>query len=129
MRPGRLVVLVWTLVIAALVVLEIAEVTRLFTVPVLTAVGDPLVLLVSFLFTTIIAVIGAIFVGISMTARLLNPRGFTPFEEEMLKMRADLQELRRTVESLARRGAPATVEPPSDGPTPAEPDDDQAGGP
>jgi hypothetical protein len=100
MRASRAVIVVWSLVIVALVVLEIGELTRLFTIPIQRALLDPIVLVVSLVFTTIIAVIGAIFIGISITARLLTSQGFTPFEEEMLRMRADLAELRKGVDEL-----------------------------
>ncbi len=121
MRPGRAVLVVWSVVVGVLVILEVAEVTRVFTVPIARAVADPLVLLVSLLFTTVIAVVGAIFVGISMSARLLNPRGFTPFEEEMLRMRADLLEVKRSVEEVLRReGASPPTAPPRDPPRPGD---------
>jgi hypothetical protein len=104
-KPGRAVVLLWSVVLVALVVLELAEVTHLFTFPISVILGDPLSLVVSLVFVTIVAIIGAIFVGIYTSTRLLRQRGFTTFEEEMLKMRADLREIRRTVEELRTRPA------------------------
>jgi len=113
MRPARAVVALWTTVIVALVVLELAEVTHLFTFPISAIVSDPISLVVSLVFTTIVAIIGAIFIGIYMSTRLLGPRSFTPFEEEMLRMREDLRELRRSVDDLrARSNAPG---PPAQG--------------
>jgi hypothetical protein len=112
-KPSRAVLLLWSVVLLALVVLELAEVTHLFTFPIATVIADPLSLLVSLVFTTILAIIGAIFVGIFISTRLLRPRGFTPFEEEMLQMRADLREIRRTVEEL--RG-PGDAAPPAQRP-------------
>ena len=106
MRPGRAVVVLWTLVIVALVVLELAEVTHLFTFPITAVLADPVTLVVSLVFTTIVAIIGAIFVGIYITTRLLGPRGFSPFEEEMLKMREEIHEVRLSVDRLSGRGAP-----------------------
>ncbi len=118
MRPSRAVLVVWTLVVVVLVVLEIAEITRLFTIPIVKAFNDPIFLVISLVFTTLIAVVGAIFVGISITTRLLSPRGFTPFEEEMLRMRADLAEVRKTLEELRARGEGA---PPATTPSPPAP--------
>ncbi len=119
MRPSRAVLVVWTLVVVVLVVLEIAELTRLFTVPIYRALGDPIVVLVSLVFTTIIAVVGAVFIGISITTRLLSPRGFTPFEEEMLRMRGDLAEVRKALEEMrARPAAGPTVPGPATGKQP-----------
>jgi len=112
MKPGRAVMLLWSLVIVALVVLELAEVTHFFTFPISVVVADPISLVVSLVFTTIVAVIGAIFIGIYMSTRLLGPRAFTPFEEEMLRMRGDIHELRQTVDDLRARLVP-TDRPPS----------------
>ncbi len=107
MRPNRAVTLLWSAVIVALVVLELAEITHLFTFPITAVLADPVTLVVSLVFTTILAIIGAIFVGIYMSTRLLGPRAFTPFEEEMLRMHADLLQVRQAVEELrARAGAP-----------------------
>ena len=103
MRPNRAVTVLWSVVIVALVVLELAEVTHLFTFPISAVLADPVTLVVSLVFTTIVAIIGAIFVGIYMSTRLLGPRAFTPFEEEMLRMRQDLHEVRRAVEELRDR--------------------------
>jgi len=100
MRPRRAVPALWAAVIVALVLLELAEVTHLFTFPISAVLADPVTLVVSLVFTTIVAIIGAIFVGIYMSTRLLGPRTFTPFEEEMLQMHADIQEIRRAVDAL-----------------------------
>jgi hypothetical protein len=99
-KPSRAVVLLWSLVLVALVVLELAEVTHLFTFPISSVLGDPLSLVVSLVFVTIVAIIGAMFVGIYMSTRLLGPRGFTPFEEEMLQMRSEVHELQASVDEL-----------------------------
>jgi hypothetical protein len=112
-RSSRAIFLLWSLVLIALVVLELAELTHLFTFPITAVIGDPLSLVVSLVFTTIVAMIGAIFVGIYISSRLLGPRGFTPFEEEMLRMREELHELRRSVDDLRVRRPP---EPPAEGP-------------
>jgi hypothetical protein len=105
MRPGRAVLALWSVVIVALVLLELAEVTHLFTFPISAVVGDPISLVVSLVFTTIVAIIGAIFIGIYMSTRLLGPRTFTPFEEEMLRMRGDVRDLREAVDELRARSA------------------------
>jgi hypothetical protein len=116
MRQGRAILALWCAVIVALVVLELAEVTHLFTFPIAAIVADPFSLVVSLVFMTIVAVIGAIFIGIYMSTRLLGPRAFTPFEEEMLRMRDELQEVRRSLDELRARGSRSDGDPA--GPTP-----------
>ena len=116
MKPSRAVVVLWSVVLVALVVLELAEVTHLFTFPISQVLADPVTLVVSLVFVTILAIVGAIFVGIFITTRLLTTRGFTPFEEEMLRMREELGEIRRAVDDLRERSTPADPGPDRGGP-------------
>lgn len=102
MRRPRFAVF-WTVVIAALLILEIAELTRLFTIPFLQAISNVVTFALALIFVTIVALVGAIFIGIYVSQRLLSPRGFSPFEEEMLKMRAEVTEIRRQMQELANR--------------------------
>jgi len=92
----------WAVLIGLLLIVELAEITHLFTLPVESAVGDPLVFVLALVFTTIVALVGAIFIGIYISARILSPSGFTPFEEEMLRMRTDLSDVKAAVEELRR---------------------------
>lgn len=117
MRTGR-VLWFWAAVVAALLLVEVAELTRLFTLPLQSAVGNLLAFIFALVFTTVVALVGALFIGIYISHRLLSPSGFTPFEEEMLKMRAEVIELRAELARLgAGRGA---AEPPREAPSSPE---------
>jgi ABC-type multidrug transport system fused ATPase/permease subunit len=48
--------------------------------------------IVGWVFVIAIAIVGAVFIGMFISHRLLTHGGFTPFEEEMLRMRKDAQE-------------------------------------
>jgi membrane protein implicated in regulation of membrane protease activity len=115
----------WAVVIAILLFLEVAELTHLFTVPFLSAVSNPVTFALALIFVTIVALVGAIFIGIYVSQRLLSPRGFSPFEEEMLKMRAEVTEIQQEMRDLlARAGGPAARDPalpPSDPDPPERP--------
>ena len=118
MKPAR-AILFWVAVIAALLFVEVAEITHLFTLPVQSALGNLLSFFFALVFTTILALIGAIFIGIYISQRLQSTSGFTPFEEEMLKMRADVQKIREELSALkgpaevpAQNGPPAGRGPP-----------------
>jgi len=91
-----------------LLVVEIAEITHFFTLPVQNAIGDPLAFVVALIFTTLLALVGAIFIGVFLSYRILSTTGFTPFEEEMLRMRADLREVKRDVAELRGRAETAS---------------------
>ncbi|MGD1099224.1 MAG: hypothetical protein ABR888_02625 [Thermoplasmata archaeon] len=91
-----------------LLVVEIAEITHFFTLPVQNAIGDPLAFVVALIFTTLLALVGAIFIGVFLSHRILSTTGFTPFEEEMLRMRADLREVKRDVAELRGRAETAS---------------------
>jgi hypothetical protein len=100
MRPSRIVLLLWVALIAVLLVVLFSEISHRFTLPVQSWLNDPLFFVFALVFTTILALVGAIFIGIYVSQRMLSPSGFTPFEEEMLKMRADLRDLKASVEGL-----------------------------
>jgi len=96
----------WVAVIAALLLVELAEVTRLFTLPVQSALGNLLAFVFALVFTTILALVGALFIGIYISQRISSSSGFSPFEEEMLKMRSDVTRLREEVAELRKGPAP-----------------------
>jgi hypothetical protein len=101
----------WSALIAALVVVEVAEITHLFTLPIELAFGDPLAVVVALVFTTILALVGAIFIGVYVSARVLRTQGFTPFEEEMLRMRNEVSEIKAALAARPPTGG-ATRSPP-----------------
>ena len=54
----------------------------------------------------LLALIGAIFIGMFLSHRILSIGGFTPFEEEMLKMRKDVEAINEKLDALiAQRNA------------------------
>jgi len=114
-RPSRVVLIGWGLLITALLVVEVAEITHFFTLPVQSAFTDPLALVFALVFTTILALVGAVFIGIYASARILNPTGFTPFEEEMLQMRSEVREVKTALDRLAVDGGNAPRRPPEGG--------------
>ena len=119
MRASRWGIILWTVLIVALLLVEVAEITHLFTLPIQSALGDPLAFVFALVFTTILALVGAVYIGIYISARLLRVQGFTPFEEEMLKMRGDIRDVKAMVEELrrAREDAPhPPASPPTGGP-------------
>ncbi len=106
MKASRVAILLWVAVIVVLLIVEIAEITHFFTLPVQNAIADPLAFVVALIFTTLLALVGAIFIGVFLSHRILSTAGFTPFEEEMLRMRADLREVKRDVAELRGRADP-----------------------
>jgi uncharacterized membrane protein YciS (DUF1049 family) len=60
---------------------------------------------------SVLAIIGATFLGIYISHRILSTRDFTPFEQEMLRMSEEVKRLSGTVEEIAK-----AVERPHDAP-------------
>ena len=85
----------WVVFVLALVAIEI-------TVVVLGI--DPLTnfyfVIVAIAVIGILAIIGAVFVGIFVASRILSSQEFSPFEKEMLAMREDVKALTAKVEEL-----------------------------
>ena len=123
----------WIGVIAILVLVELAEITRWFTLPLGIAYLSPYTFIFSVVLITILALVGAVFVGFYLSSRIYSARGFTPFEEEMLRMRQELAELRTELRAIGeelrrypRVDPAAPPRPPSGPPTDRE---DRPGGP
>ncbi len=51
----------------------------------------------------ILAIIGAAFVGIFVSHRILSAQGFTPFEREMLEMREDVKRIKERIDTMEER--------------------------
>ena len=64
-------------------------------------------------FTTAVALVGAVFIGIYISTRMMRPTGFTPFEEEMLRMRRQLQDVERSVDEIRKAVAPSPPKEPA----------------
>jgi len=71
---------------------------------IVTVVIDPLTnfyfVILAIAVIGILAIIGAVFLGIFMATRILSSQEFTPFEKEMLAMREDVKALTAKVEEL-----------------------------
>ncbi len=100
MKASSVALLLWTGLIVVLLLVEIAEITHTFTLPIASAIGDPLAFVFALVFTTILAMVGAIFIGVYISHRMQYASGFTPFEEEMLRMRSDVKDLKSDIAEL-----------------------------
>jgi cell shape-determining protein MreC len=73
---------------------------------IVTVVIDPLTnfyfVILAIAVIGILAIIGAVFLGIFVTTRILSSQEFTPFEKEMLAMREDVKALTAKVEELTQ---------------------------
>jgi len=66
--------------------------------------------LVGIIFVALMSAIGGFFLGMWISARFFSTKGFTPFEEEMLRMREDVKALRERLEKVeSAGGAPETA--------------------
>jgi hypothetical protein len=54
---------------------------------------------------SMLAVLGAVFMGMFISHRILATRGFTPFEREMLEMREDITRLHEKIDKMERSNA------------------------
>ncbi len=116
MKASRWVLIFWVGVVAVLLGVELAEITQLFTLPIQSIIANPISLISALVFTTILALVGAIFIGLYISERWLGTGQFSSFEEEMLQMRGDVRDLKVSVERLHEQLRP----PP---PPPGDPED------
>jgi ABC-type sugar transport system permease subunit len=57
----------------------------------------------------ILAIIGAVFVGIFVSQRIMSAQGFTPFEREMLEMREDVKWIRERISAIEEKAGQTAV--------------------
>jgi hypothetical protein len=99
MRLSRWVLL-GLLVIGVLVAIEVGIIVGLIT-------PDPIASFLGVIFAltviSILSIIGAVFVGMFVSHRILSTKGFTPFEQEMLRMRQEIRELNERMSEIAVR--------------------------
>lgn len=50
-----------------------------------------------------LAIIGALFVGMFISHRIFSSREFTNFEEEMLKMRRDVEDIKKKIDEMDKK--------------------------
>lgn len=100
MRISRWVLL-WATVVVILVAVEMAQVMGLIRPA--DIITNFFLLLLVLVVIAILAAIGAGFLGVFITHRMFSSREFTPFEEEMLKMREELKRTVELVEAIAEK--------------------------
>ncbi len=98
MRVSRWILL-WAAVILTLVIIEVAQVLGILRFS--DIITNFFLLLLVMVVIAILAAIGAGFLGVIITHRMFTAREFTPFEEEMLKMREEQKRIAGLVEAIA----------------------------
>ena len=90
--------LLWLLIVVVLAVIELGILVGWITP------GNLVVYFYIFVYAivlvAILAIIGAVFLGMVISHRIMSGQGFTPFEEEMLKMRQEVREVHDRLDAL-----------------------------
>ena len=90
--------LLWLTVVIILTVVLGAQMTGVVTFG--DIIANFFLFLVVLVVIAILAVIGAMFVGVFISHRIFSVQAFTPFEEEMLRMREEVAEIREVIERI-----------------------------
>jgi len=93
--------LLWILVVGVLAATEMGVLTGVINAS--NLIASFFTFVVALVVVSILSIIGAVFVGMFVSHRILSGKGFTPFEQEMLRMRQDVRELTDRVEEIAAR--------------------------
>ena len=96
--------LLWLVIVGLLVAIELA---------ILFGVVNPydvvtffFIMVAALVVIAVLAVIGAAFLGIYISHRILSTRDFTPFEQEMLRMADEVRKLSEKVDAISRELKP-----------------------
>ena len=93
--------LLWLLIVGVLIAVEIGIITGRITAG--NVIGSFLTFIFALMVISILSIVGAVFVGMFVSHRILSTKGFTPFEQEMLRMRQEVRELTERVDEIASR--------------------------
>ncbi len=100
--------ILWIVVVASLLIVFVLQITGVLTLADLAA--NPVLFLVAFVIVAVLSAVGAMFIGVFVTHRIFASTEFTPFEEEMLRMREEVRQIRERLEEIAGEGNPGRPE-------------------
>lgn len=90
--------LAWVTIVLVLVGIEIGQLVGLVSFE--DIIANFFVFVFSLVVIAILAVIGAVFIGMVITHRILAGKEFSPFEGEMMKMAEDVRFIRERLEAM-----------------------------
>jgi uncharacterized protein YneF (UPF0154 family) len=92
--------LAWLLIVIVLVAVLIGQLLGIISIE--SALANFYILFIALLAITILAVIGAVFLGIFISHRIFTGKDFTPFEKEMLSMKDDIAHIKEKLDGMAK---------------------------
>lgn len=90
--------LLWLTIVLVLAIVWMSMLAGIFNPA--SIVLNFFLIIFSLVVIAILAIIGAAFVGIFVSHRILSAQGFTPFEREMLEMREDVKRIKERVHKM-----------------------------
>ena len=91
----------WLAFIAVVVLLILFEVGQIYGVVSYTLITTNLsIFIAAVVLVSLLSVIGAMFLGMYVSHRFFTTKGFTPFEEEMLRVREDVKQINERLRDI-----------------------------
>jgi hypothetical protein len=103
--------LLWLVIVGLLISIELAIV--LGVVNPYDVVTFFFIMVSGLIVIAVLAIIGATFIGVYISHRILSTRDFTPFEQEMFRMAEDVKRLSQKVDEISK-AVRGPSDPPSD---------------
>jgi uncharacterized protein YneF (UPF0154 family) len=92
-------ILLGFVVLVIMIILAIAQIVLKFTYQDLIY-SNLFLFIFSLIAIAILSIVGSVFIGMYISASYFSARNFTPFEEEMLKMRKEVGEVKEKLDQL-----------------------------
>ena len=99
MRISRLTI-VWLIIVIVLVAILAGQLLGIISIE--SALTNFYIFITALLAITILAIIGAVFLGIFISHRIFTGRDFTPFEKEMLSMKDDINHIKSKLDDITK---------------------------
>jgi len=93
--------IVWLVIVVILGAILAGQLLGLISIE--SALTNFYIFMTALLAITILAIIGAVFLGIFISHRIFSGREFTPFEKEMLSMKEDIDYLKTKLDELTEK--------------------------
>jgi hypothetical protein len=91
-------IIVWLIIVIILVAILIGQLLGIVSIE--SVLANFYIVFVAMVAVTILAIIGAVFVGIFISHRIFSRSDFTPFEKEMLSMKDDIDTIKTKLNEI-----------------------------
>jgi len=97
---------IFLIIVVILIVFEVGQILGWFSYTWITT--NLSIFIVAVVLISLFSVVGAMFLGMYVSHRFFSTKGFTPFEEEMMRAREDIKKIKEDIQNIEKAVAELT---------------------